>query len=119
MSEKNVAEQISNELLKVKTDEKKEGAVQTPTVKKTAKITPKVKSPPIKDKQYYDVKVETMLPATITFRILAESPEQAADLIKGRSPIEVKHRLFGRKDLSLKVFKAGTNWLEWAKKLVS
>ena len=117
MSEKNIAEQIAEELLKVKTDEKKEGAVQPP-VKKTAKIAPKVKSPPIKDKRYYDVKIECMLPATLTFRVLAEDAEQAAGLIKGMSPIGVKHRLIGRKDLKLTVYEAGSSMIKWMKNLL-
>ena len=99
MSEKTTAELIVEELLKEKPEQKKEGAVQPP-VKKEAKpkIDPRVKSPPIKDKRYYDVKVECMLPATLTFRVLAEDPMQAAELIKGMSPVGVKHRLIGRKD---------------------
>jgi len=75
------------------------------------------KSPEIKPKFYYDVKVECMLPATLTFRILAEDPQQAADLIRGQSPIGVKHRLIGRKDLKLSVYDAGTTMLRWMKNL--
>jgi len=57
------------------------------------------KSPPIKAKLYYDVKVECMLPATLTFRVLAEDAEQAAELIRGQNPTTIKHRLLGRKDI--------------------
>ena len=124
MSEKTVAEQIVEELLKgqkeLETDQKKDGAVQPPVVKKVAKpkIDPKVKSPPIKDKHYYDVKVECMLPATLTYRVLAEDPVQAASLIKGMSPVGVKHRLLGRKDIKLSVYKAGSSLMEWMKNLL-
>lgn len=76
------------------------------------------KSPPIKPKLYYDVKIECMLPATITFRILAEDAQQAAELIKGASPISVQHRLHGRKDLKLSVYEAGSTMLKWMKHLV-
>jgi len=76
------------------------------------------KSPPIKAKHYYDVKVECMLPATITFRILAETPEEAADLIRGAAPVSVVHRLVGRKDHKLSVYDAGSTMLRWMKNLL-
>lgn len=76
------------------------------------------KSPPIKAKHYYDVKVECMLPATLTFRILAETPEEAAELIRGASPNHVQHRLHGRKDLKLSVYDAGSSMLRWMKNLI-
>lgn len=86
---------------------------------KQAKVTLKVKqSPPIKPKFYYDVKVECMLPATVTYRVLAETPEQAAEMIKGMSPVGVKHRLIGKKDIKLSVYDAGSTMLRWMKNLL-
>lgn len=76
------------------------------------------KSPPIKAKQYYDVKVECTLPATITFRVLAENPQEAADLIRGAAPISVVPRLLGRKDHKLSVYDAGSTMLRWMKNLI-
>jgi hypothetical protein len=76
------------------------------------------KSPPIKAKLYYDVKVECMLPATLTFRVLAEDPQQAAELIRGASPTGVRHRLIGRKDIKLSVYDAGSSMLRWMKNLI-
>jgi hypothetical protein len=75
-------------------------------------------SPPIKPKLYYDVKVETMLPATLTFRVLAEDPQQAAELIKGMSPVGVHHRLAGRRDKKLTVYEAGSSMIKWVRDLV-
>lgn len=76
------------------------------------------KNSTIVEKHYYDVKVECMLPATVTYRVLAEDAAQAASLIKGMSPVGVKHRLIGKKDLKLSVYKAGSSMLEWAKNLM-
>lgn len=76
------------------------------------------KEQPIIQKYYYDVKVECMLPATVTYRVLAEDPVQAAELIKGMSPVGVKHRLIGKKDIKLSVYKAGSSMLEWMKNLI-
>ena len=71
-----------------------------------------------KDKQYYDVKVECMLPATLTFRILAEDAPQALELIKGKSPNSVQHKLAGRRDLVAKVYDAGSMMMRHMKKLL-
>jgi len=103
-------QQIAEELLA--------GKNENSSLKKEAKINPKVKSPPIKDKSYYDVRVESMIPATLTFRVLAEDPEEAAELIKGTNPIAVKHRLIGRKDHKLSVYDAGSSILRWARNLI-
>lgn len=71
-----------------------------------------------KPKYYFDVKVEVMLPATLTYRVLAEDAQQAADLIKQVQPNSVHHRLIGRKELKLTVYDAGSSIIKWMKKLV-
>lgn len=122
MSEKTIPEQIVEELLK-KQESEIAGEIKPVSLTKKAKSAvkkndPKVKSPTIKEKTYYDVRVECMLPATLTFRVLAEEPAQAADLIRGMSPVSVKHKLIGRKDIKLSVYDAGTSFLRWAKNLI-
>lgn len=99
----------------IKDIKKSTGSPETPVAKKAIKLA---QSPTIKPKLYYDVKVECMLPATLTFRVLAEDPEQAADLIRGASPVGVKHRLVGRKDIKLSVYDAGSTMLRWMKNLL-
>ncbi len=69
------------------------------------------------EKYYYDVKVECMLPATLTYRVLAETPEQAAELIRNQGPISVKHKLIGKKDLKLTVYDAGCSFIKLIKNL--
>ncbi len=96
-------------------DKKYEEVDVTPTKKETLKIAA---SPPIKQKLYYDVKVECMLPATLTYRVLAEDAQQAAELIKGMSPNSVKHRLIGKKNIKLTVYEAGTSMIKWMKNLL-
>lgn len=71
-----------------------------------------------KPKYYYDVKVECMLPATIMYRVLAETPQQAAEMIKNTSPVGVKHRLIGRKEIKLLVYNAGTTMIQFMKNLL-
>lgn len=68
-------------------------------------------------KKYYEVRVECMLPATITYRILAENPEQASTLIKNAQPTSVKHKLAGRKETKLMVYDSGSSILRLVKNL--
>lgn len=71
----------------------------------------------LKEKKYFEVRVTAMLPATLTYRVLAESPEQAAELIKRVSPNSVKHSLIGKRDLKLMVYDAGSVILRFIKNL--
>lgn len=57
-------------------------------------------------KNYYDVKVETMVPATLVFRVYADSPEKAVDEIKGKTPIVFDPNLAKRKDKKIIVYEA-------------
>jgi hypothetical protein len=70
-----------------------------------------------KPKYYYDVKVEVMLPATLTYRVLAEDANQAAAMIKNLQPNSVNHKLIGRKELRLKVYDAGSSMIRFVKEL--
>lgn len=68
-----------------------------------------------KPKVYFDVKVECMLPATLTYRVLAEDAEQAATMIKNLSPNHIKHKLMGRKEIKLSVYDSGTTLIRFIK----
>src|SRR5437868_2224790 len=72
----------------------------------------------IKPTSYYDVKVECMLPATLTYKVLAETPDQAADMIKNLTPNSVKHKLIGRRESKLQVYDAGSTLIKFIKNLI-
>lgn len=72
----------------------------------------------IKVKKYYDVRVETTLPATINYRVLAEDEKQAVDMIKNASPNSVKYKLLGKKDIKLTVYDAGSTIVRLVKKFI-
>lgn len=67
--------------------------------------------------KYYDVKVEALVPAIITYRILAEDEENALKLIDKSNPIHVKYELTKKKALVMKVYDAGTVLLRLIKRL--
>jgi len=72
-----------------------------------------------KEKFYFDVKVDVLLPGTITYRILAETPEQAVELIKGKSPNNVQYKLAGKRDIKIMVYNASSTLLRFMKNIVS
>jgi hypothetical protein len=70
-----------------------------------------------KDKSYYDVKVECLLPATLTYRVLAENANDAALMIKNLQPNTVKHKLIGRKELKITVYDAGSSMIRFMRNI--
>lgn len=68
-------------------------------------------------KQYFEVRMEVMLPATLTYRVYAETPEEAIELIKHKAPNTVKPRINGKKDLKIMVYNAGTSLIRLIKNL--
>lgn len=85
---------------------------ESPELKKEAKLD----LPP--PKYYFDVKVECMLPATLTYRVLAEDAQQAAEMIRNMSPVSVQHKLAGRRESILKVYDAGSTMMRFVKRLL-
>jgi hypothetical protein len=63
----------------------------------------------------YDVKMEVTLPATIVYRVLAESPEEALELVKKANPLSVKYLLKKKRDLKALVYDAGTTLVRFTK----
>lgn len=73
-----------------------------------------------KVKEYFTVKIETLAPITLTYRILAETPEEAAEIAAKRqgqqqsAPPIILFAKLGK--LQAKVYKAGTTLLQLVKK---
>jgi hypothetical protein len=70
-----------------------------------------------KTKIQFDVSIETLLPATLKYRVWAETPEQAAEQIKKLNPTQVQYRLAGRRDRKLTVYQAYTSIVQLVKNL--
>lgn len=68
-------------------------------------------------KKYYDIRVECMLHSTLNYRILAETPEQAAELYKYQQPVGVKYKLAGRKESKVSVSEAYSSIILFVRKL--
>lgn len=70
-----------------------------------------------KAKFYYDVRVECMLPATLHYKVLAETPEHASELIRGQMPHSIKPKLVGRREMKLIVYDSGSTLIKLIKNL--
>lgn len=66
------------------------------------------------EKQYYKVEVEGWARTTFKYKILAESPEEALDMINKPQPLleQPRPKPQGLKKISAKVFLFGTNMLK-------
>lgn len=68
--------------------------------------------------KYYDVKVEAMVPASMVFRILAASPEEALKMVKGKSPNSISYIIAKRKELKIFIYESGSSIIKFMKRVV-
>jgi len=61
----------------------------------------------IKDKKYFDVKVQCNIPALITFRVFAENEEQALEMINRQTPTNIRYEVLKRVNIKATVYEAG------------
>jgi hypothetical protein len=71
-----------------------------------------------KPKFYFDVKVETMIPATLIYKVLAEDAQQASDLIYNTKPNYIDYRFNHKKNIKLTVYKMGCSIILFMKNMV-
>lgn len=73
------------------------------------------------EKEYFTVKVEVLAPVTLTYRIYAESPEEAADMavkLAGQKQFSPPTIAYGRlKSLKAMVYSAGSSIIRLVKNL--
>lgn len=70
-------------------------------------------------KQYYTVELEVLAPVILKYRVFAENPNEAVDLIKSANSFSLletpKPKLSNMKKIKAKVYKFGTSMLEFTK----
>lgn len=72
----------------------------------------------IPEKKYYTIKIDTLLPAELIFKVYAEDEYEAVELVKKMTPTNVKYRLNARKDIKMTIFDFGTSIIRLVKNLV-
>jgi hypothetical protein len=68
--------------------------------------------------QIYDVKIAANVPATLTFRVNAKSPEEALQKTKTMSPNSVQYKLPARKNIKATIYQAGTSLVKLVKNML-
>lgn len=81
----------------------------------------KIIKEPVVEKEYFTVKVEVLTPVILTYRILAETPEQAVDIAvknRGNQQFIPPSIVFSQmRAIKASVYKAGTNIIRYVKNL--
>jgi len=66
----------------------------------------------------YSVVIEANVPALLFYEILAESPEEAEQLIKTKSPTKIEYKIKKKKSIFIKIYEFGTCMLHKSKSLL-
>lgn len=69
-------------------------------------------------KKYYDVKVESLVPAILIYKVLAANPEEAFYKIKHIHPNHIQYKVHNRKDIKATVYDAGSNLIKFVKNIL-
>jgi hypothetical protein len=69
-------------------------------------MTNKTEKP--KQKTYWDVKVETICPVLITYRVYAEDEDTALQEIKRRPPTSIRPNIAQKRDIKATIYNAGS-----------
>lgn len=87
--------------------------------KKVEKKAEKKPEPIILKKRPYTVKLEVQAPVELTYRVWAETPEQAVEMLRyGQLVNAPKPILSKRRNIKATVYKYGTVMIEFVKKYV-
>lgn len=71
-----------------------------------------------KEKKYFTVKVEAHVPATITYRVFAETEEDAIKQIDRQAPTHFQPKINLGKKIKISVYNSGSNIIRLVKNFV-
>lgn len=66
-------------------------------------------------KKYYDIRLEALVPCTITYRILADDEHDALAQMNKRPPTGVRPNIPQKRDIKATVYDAGSSIIRFAK----
>lgn len=70
------------------------------------------------NKVYYDVVVEAQVPATLRYRILAESPEEAYQIYQQTNPSNIKYHIQQKRNIKMTIYDAGSTIIRFMKRFL-
>ena len=68
-----------------------------------------------KQKKFYDIKVEALVPCLLTYRVYAEDEQSAITEISKKAPIAVKPNLGLKRIIKATVYNAGSSLIRFIK----
>jgi len=68
-----------------------------------------------KEKKYYDIRLEALVPCTITYRIFADDEHDALAQMSKKSPSGVRPNVAKKRDIKAVVYDAGSSIVRFAK----
>lgn len=89
--------------------------IKAAETKKRKEASDKKAPPPVKQKKYYDIKLEATVPCLITYRILADDEQDALNQMKTKAPDSVRPNVSKKKDIKATVHDAGSSILRFTK----
>jgi hypothetical protein len=66
----------------------------------------------IKQKTYFDVKVEALCPCIITYRIYAEDEHDALDQIDKKAPTSIRPNIYKKRNIKAVVYNSGSSLIK-------
>lgn len=83
--------------------------------KKKKEEKDKKKKVALPQKKFYDIKLDAMVPCTITYRILADDEHDALTQMSKKHPTAVKPNINLKRDIKATVYDAGSSIIRFAK----
>jgi hypothetical protein len=68
-----------------------------------------------KQKSYYDIKVEALVPTTLIYKVLAEDERDALNQIANKAPNGMKPNLLMKRVIKATIYIAGTTMIKLVK----
>jgi hypothetical protein len=68
-----------------------------------------------KQKKYYDIRLDALVPCTITYRVYADDEHDALNELKKKAPSSVKPNISQKRDIKAMIYDAGSSILRLTK----
>jgi len=71
-----------------------------------------------KEKRYFDIRVDALVPCSMTYRVLAENEEDALKQMDKKDPTSFKPKLIAKKLVKATVYEAGSLMIRLVKNYI-
>ena len=71
--------------------------------------------PPTKEKKWFDIRLECMVPCTVQYRIFADDEQDALQQMDKKTPSSIKPNIFRKKNIKATIYDAGSSLIKYMK----